>query len=203
MRHDVDPARDHGREPVPRVGELGVERGPAPLARALAHLVGGEEERRAGVAHRAPALFLVRHTDDRVVHALPLYHVHGLLLGTLGPLWRGGSSHHVGRFDPHALGDALREMQHTEESMLGSTSSDVANARAKLDSAKAQLLQAQATLDRTQSDSRVGLSQRMCFSSNDDAPDSNVNAGRLMLSGVNVSQYPPSKMTTRCGLDSS
>ena len=45
---------------------------------------------------------------DRVVHALPLYHVHGLLLGTLGPLWRGGSSHHVGRFDPHAIGDALR-----------------------------------------------------------------------------------------------
>ena len=45
---------------------------------------------------------------DRVVHALPLYHVHGLLLGTLGPLWRGGSSHHVGRFDPHALGEALR-----------------------------------------------------------------------------------------------
>ena len=45
---------------------------------------------------------------DRVVHALPLYHVHGLLLGTLGPLWRGGSSHHVGRFDPHAIGDAVR-----------------------------------------------------------------------------------------------
>ncbi len=45
---------------------------------------------------------------DRVVHALPLYHVHGLLLGTLGPLWRGGSSHHVGRFDPQALGDAVR-----------------------------------------------------------------------------------------------
>jgi len=44
---------------------------------------------------------------DRVVHALPLYHVHGLLLGTLGPLWRGGSSHHVGRFDPHALAAAL------------------------------------------------------------------------------------------------
>ncbi len=45
---------------------------------------------------------------DRVVHALPLYHVHGLLLGTLGPLWRGGSSHHVGRFDPHQVGDAVR-----------------------------------------------------------------------------------------------
>ena len=45
---------------------------------------------------------------DRVVHALPLYHIHGLLLGTLGPLWRGGSSHHVGRFDPQAIGAALR-----------------------------------------------------------------------------------------------
>jgi acyl-CoA synthetase (AMP-forming)/AMP-acid ligase II len=45
--------------------------------------------------------------DDRVVHALPLYHVHGLLLGTLGPIWRGGSSHHVGRFDPHALAAGL------------------------------------------------------------------------------------------------
>jgi malonyl-CoA/methylmalonyl-CoA synthetase len=45
---------------------------------------------------------------DRVVHALPLYHVHGLLLGTLGPLWRGGSAHHVGRFDPHAIGAAVR-----------------------------------------------------------------------------------------------
>jgi malonyl-CoA/methylmalonyl-CoA synthetase len=46
---------------------------------------------------------------DRVVHALPLYHVHGLLLGTLGPLWRGGSSHHVGRFDPSAIGAAVRD----------------------------------------------------------------------------------------------
>ncbi len=44
---------------------------------------------------------------DRVVHALPLYHIHGLLLGTLGPLWRGGSSHHVGRFEPAAIGAAL------------------------------------------------------------------------------------------------
>jgi malonyl-CoA/methylmalonyl-CoA synthetase len=45
---------------------------------------------------------------DRVVHALPLYHIHGLLLGTLGPLWHGGSSHHLGRFDPAAIGPALR-----------------------------------------------------------------------------------------------
>jgi HlyD family secretion protein len=48
-------------------------------------------------------------------------------------------------------------MQHTEESTSGSTSSDVANAHAKLSSAKAQLLQAQATLDRTASDSRRAI----------------------------------------------
>ena len=45
-------------------------------------------------------------------------------------------------------------MQHTEKSTSGSTSSDVANAQAKLDSAKAQLLEAKAALDRTASDSR-------------------------------------------------
>ncbi len=46
---------------------------------------------------------------DRVVHALPLSHVHGLLLGTLGPLWRGGSSHHVGRFDPAAIAAGIAD----------------------------------------------------------------------------------------------
>jgi len=46
------------------------------------------------------------------------------------------------------------EMEHTERSTTGSTTSDVANAEAKLESAKAQQLQAQAALDRTQSDSR-------------------------------------------------
>jgi HlyD family secretion protein len=53
-----------------------------------------------------------------------------------------------------SLQNKVAVMQHTEESTSGSTSSDVANAHAKLDSAKAQLLQAQANLDRTQSDSR-------------------------------------------------
>ena len=28
--------------------------------------------------------------EDRLVHALPLFHVHGLVLGTLGPLRLGG-----------------------------------------------------------------------------------------------------------------
>ncbi|WP_405983443.1 acyl-CoA synthetase [Streptomyces sp. NBC_00872] len=37
--------------------------------------------------------------DDVLVHALPLFHVHGLILGILGPLRRGGSVRHLGRFD--------------------------------------------------------------------------------------------------------
>jgi len=37
---------------------------------------------------------------DVVVHALPLFHVHGLVQGLLGPLRLGGSVIHLGRFDP-------------------------------------------------------------------------------------------------------
>ncbi|WP_369379189.1 acyl-CoA synthetase [Streptomyces sp. cg36] len=36
--------------------------------------------------------------DDVLVHALPLFHVHGLILGVLGPLRRGGSVRHLGAF---------------------------------------------------------------------------------------------------------
>lgn len=53
-----------------------------------------------------------------------------------------------------SLRQKVEEMQHTEKSTSGSTTSDVANAEAKVSSARAQLLQAQATLDRTESDSR-------------------------------------------------
>ncbi|MFJ5773207.1 acyl-CoA synthetase [Streptomyces sp. NPDC093094] len=35
---------------------------------------------------------------DVLVHGLPLFHVHGLVLGVLGPLRRGGSVRHLGRF---------------------------------------------------------------------------------------------------------
>ncbi|QPP05110.1 acyl-CoA synthetase [Streptomyces bathyalis] len=45
--------------------------------------------------------------DDVVVHALPLFHVHGLILGVLGPLRRGGSLHHLGRFSTQGVADAL------------------------------------------------------------------------------------------------
>jgi HlyD family secretion protein len=48
----------------------------------------------------------------------------------------------------------VTEMQHTAASTTGSTRSDVDDARAKLSSAKAQWLQAQATQERTESDSR-------------------------------------------------
>jgi malonyl-CoA/methylmalonyl-CoA synthetase len=46
--------------------------------------------------------------DDRLVHGLPLFHVHGLVLGVLGPLRRGGALSHVGRFSSEAIADALR-----------------------------------------------------------------------------------------------
>ncbi|MFH9977676.1 acyl-CoA synthetase [Streptomyces sp. NPDC017179] len=37
-------------------------------------------------------------SDDVLVHGLPLFHVHGLVLGVLGPLRRGGEVRHLGRF---------------------------------------------------------------------------------------------------------
>ena len=45
--------------------------------------------------------------DDVVAHALPLFHVHGLILGMLGPLRRGGAAWHLGRFSPAAAAEAL------------------------------------------------------------------------------------------------
>lgn len=46
-------------------------------------------------------------SDDVLVHGLPLFHVHGLVLGVLGPVRRGCRLHHVGRFSPEAVCDAL------------------------------------------------------------------------------------------------
>jgi malonyl-CoA/methylmalonyl-CoA synthetase len=45
--------------------------------------------------------------DDVVAHGLPLFHVHGLILGTLGPIRRGGGVHHLGRFSAEAAAKAL------------------------------------------------------------------------------------------------
>jgi len=44
---------------------------------------------------------------DVVAHGLPLFHVHGLILGTLGPVRRGGGVHHLGRFSAEAAAAAL------------------------------------------------------------------------------------------------
>ena len=46
--------------------------------------------------------------DDVLAHGLPLFHVHGLGLGVLGPLRRGGELRHLGRFEPAAAAAALR-----------------------------------------------------------------------------------------------
>jgi malonyl-CoA/methylmalonyl-CoA synthetase len=46
--------------------------------------------------------------DDVVAHGLPLFHVHGLVLGILGPLRRGGAAHHLVRFSSDGAADALR-----------------------------------------------------------------------------------------------
>ncbi|HEX5405861.1 MAG TPA: acyl-CoA synthetase [Pseudonocardiaceae bacterium] len=45
--------------------------------------------------------------QDTVVQALPLFHVHGLILGVLGPLRRGGTVRHIGRFAADAVATEL------------------------------------------------------------------------------------------------
>jgi malonyl-CoA/methylmalonyl-CoA synthetase len=45
--------------------------------------------------------------DDIVVHGLPLFHVHGLIVGVVGPLRRGGAVHHLGRFSSEAAAAEL------------------------------------------------------------------------------------------------
>ncbi|KUN93177.1 acyl-CoA synthetase [Streptomyces caeruleatus] len=45
--------------------------------------------------------------EDVLVHGLPLFHVHGLVLGILGPLRRGGSVRHLGRFSTQGVAREL------------------------------------------------------------------------------------------------
>ncbi|MFK0118528.1 acyl-CoA synthetase [Streptomyces sp. NPDC090994] len=47
--------------------------------------------------------------DDVLVHGLPLFHVHGLVLGTLGPVRRGGSVRHLGRFSTEGVARELND----------------------------------------------------------------------------------------------
>ncbi|MEU7313063.1 acyl-CoA synthetase [Streptomyces sp. NPDC007083] len=45
--------------------------------------------------------------DDVLVHALPLFHVHGLILGVLGPLRRGSALRHLGTFSTRGVAREL------------------------------------------------------------------------------------------------
>jgi malonyl-CoA/methylmalonyl-CoA synthetase len=45
--------------------------------------------------------------NDVVAHGLPLFHVHGLVIGILGPVRRGGTALHLGRFSPEGVREAL------------------------------------------------------------------------------------------------
>lgn len=46
--------------------------------------------------------------EDVLAHGLPLFHVHGLVLGVLGPLRTGGGLVHVGRPTPERYAEAAR-----------------------------------------------------------------------------------------------
>ena len=81
----------------------------------------------------------------------------------------------------------VREMQATEQATTGSTSSNVANAEAKLQSMRAQLAQAEATLVRTESDSRrtIELAQQGVASDQDRVQaESNLTAQRALVQSL-------------------
>ena len=54
--------------------------------------------------------------DDVLVQGLPLFHVHGLVLGVLGPLRRGGGVRHLGRFSTEGV---ARELNAGATMLLG------------------------------------------------------------------------------------
>ncbi|MEU0298358.1 acyl-CoA synthetase [Streptomyces sp. NPDC006175] len=78
--------------------------------------------------------------EDVLVHALPLFHVHGLILGILGPLRRGGSVRHLGRFSTEGVARELNAgatmlfgvptMYHRIAEVLSTAPGDPALARA-------------------------------------------------------------------------
>ncbi|MFF9482891.1 acyl-CoA synthetase [Streptomyces sp. NPDC014733] len=78
-------------------GTTGPPKGVVLPRRALAHTLDALEDAWQWTA------------DDVLVHALPLFHVHGLILGVLGPLRRGGSLHHLGRFSSEGVSRGLSD----------------------------------------------------------------------------------------------
>ncbi|MFL6240533.1 MAG: AMP-binding protein [Actinomycetes bacterium] len=68
--------------------------------------------------------------EDTLVHGLPLYHVHGLVLGVLGVLRVGGTLHHVGRFSPAGVAAASGSLVFGVPTMWSRIASDASSARA-------------------------------------------------------------------------
>jgi fatty acid CoA ligase FadD36 len=99
-RDSLGTARSNSRGPALIVytsGTTGPPKGAALPARALAHDLDALAEAWAWTP------------DDHLVHGLPLYHVHGLVLGVLGALRVGCRLTHTGRPTPEAYAAAAAD----------------------------------------------------------------------------------------------
>lgn len=68
--------------------------------------------------------------DDVLVHGLPLHHVHGLVLGVLGPLHVGSGLHHTGRPTPAAYAAAAGSLYFGVPTVWSRIAADHASAHA-------------------------------------------------------------------------
>jgi fatty acid CoA ligase FadD36 len=68
--------------------------------------------------------------DDLVVHGLPLHHVHGLVLGVLGPLLVGSGLRHTGRPTPSAYAAAVGSLYFAVPTIWSRIARDADAARA-------------------------------------------------------------------------
>ena len=68
--------------------------------------------------------------DDVLVHGLPLFHVHGLVLGVLGALRIGSPLVHTGRPTPAAYAEARGSLYFGVPTVWGRVAADVHSARA-------------------------------------------------------------------------
>ena len=69
--------------------------------------------------------------DDTLVHGLPLFHVHGLILGVLGALRVGSALVHTGRPDPVAYAAAKGSLYFGVPTVWSRVAADEAVARAR------------------------------------------------------------------------
>ncbi len=134
--------RDSGALPVPLVapgGDGSALPEPSPEATALIIYTSGTTGAPKGVrlSRRALAAGLDGLVeawqwtpDDVVVHGLPLFHVHGLVLGVLGPLRTGSRLVHTGRPTPEAYAAANGTLYFGVPTVWGRLCADAASARA-------------------------------------------------------------------------